>query len=90
MTVLFRCWLKDSHEETSGCDVDDAFDAQDAASEACQRWNDGGTFAGDPMPESFGVYVRDLASRELFLVEVTPTWDVSFCADTPAPAAEPE
>jgi hypothetical protein len=75
--MMFRCWLKDHHGEEDGSDID-AFDAHDAAAEACQEWSDGGTFAGDPIPGEIEVYVRNTANRELFLVGVAPSYSVSF------------
>jgi len=87
--MMFRCWLKDHHGEEDGRNID-AFDAQDAAADACQEWNDGGTFSGDPIPDEIEVYVRNAETRELFLVGVEPQYDVSFYGGKPQPAAEPE
>ena len=87
--MIFRCWLKDHHGEQDGREVD-AYDAQVAAAEACQEWNDRGTFAGDPIPDEIEVYVRNAKTRELFLVNVEPEYDVSFYSGEAKPVAEPE
>lgn len=87
--MKFHCWLKDHHGEEDGREVD-AFDAQDAAGDACQEWSDGGTFAGDPIPDEIEVYVRNVETRELFMVDVEPQYNVSFYGGPPKPAAEPE
>ena len=83
-----RCWMKDWHEERDGIGVD-AFDADDAASDACDQWNDRGVFAGDPIPHVIEVYVRDLDTRNLFMVEVEPSYDVSFYGGRAKKVPEP-
>lgn len=83
-----RCWAKDWHNESDGLDVE-AFDASDAAADAVDKWNDRGMFAGDPIPDPIEVYVRALETQELFLVDVSPSWDVSFYGGTAKKIAEP-
>jgi hypothetical protein len=80
--------MKDYHDEPDGLNVDE-FDPGDAAAIACDRWNDLGTFAGDPLPSVMEVYVRDLDTRDLFMVEVEPTYDVVFYGGTAKKVAEP-
>jgi len=54
---MYRCWMKDCGPD-DGVDID-AADAQDAAGEACELWNNHGVWAGDPIPWTIEVYVRD-------------------------------
>lgn len=85
----FICWLKFDSDEEDGRTVR-AVDAQHAAQIACDEWNSGGTFSGDPIPDPISVHVRDPETRELFLVEVGHEYDVSFYAGPAKAAAEPE
>jgi hypothetical protein len=87
--MKFHCWLQGDHVESDGLEVD-AFDPSEAAQEACVAWNDRGAWAGDPFPNTIDVYVRDVSTRELVTVAVSPSWDISFYGDDPEPAAEPE
>lgn len=73
----YHCWVDGWHEEGGGVEVE-ALDPEDAAGDACDAWNDRGSFAGDPIPDFIGVYVRDLETLELFTVDVTPDYSVSF------------
>ena len=83
-----RCWMKDWHDESDAIEVD-SFDADDAAADACDRWNDRGVFAGDPIPDMIEVYVRDMDTRDLFMVEVGASWDVSFYGERAKKVPEP-
>lgn len=71
------CWMKDQDHERDGIEIE-ALDHEDAAQEACEQWEKRGSFAGDPYPDPIEVHVRDLNTRALFLVSVSPSWDVSF------------
>jgi hypothetical protein len=76
--MKFKCWMIGYREECA-TDIDDALDAEDAAQLACEKWESGGTFAGDPHPNPIEVMVRD-ENDVLLLVEVEPQYDVSFWA----------
>lgn len=86
--MKFRCWLKDRHNEKDGHESV-ALTAQDAASAACEEWNSLGRWGERRAPWEIEVYVRDLETRELFLVAVEPLYGVSFYGGRPKPAAEP-
>jgi hypothetical protein len=86
--VRFFCWLQYDHTEEDGVEID-AFDADDAACDACDKWNELGVWAGEAFPDSIEVYVRNLDTRELFTVNVGTSWDVSFHGSDPKPVAEP-
>jgi len=85
--VQFRCWIK-GEKEDFGCTIE-AADPRDAASDACEKWESGGSWAGDPIPDPVEVYVRAVETRELYMVKVSHDWSVDFHAARPVPAAEP-
>ena len=87
--MRYLCWLKDDHLETDG-EHFEARDPSEAAQDACERWNDRGAWGGEEFPNVIDVYVRSVDTRELFTVEVAPSWDVSFFASDAKAAAEPE
>ena len=77
--MSFRCWLPNYEDEGSALLVEDEWSAEDAAAEACQKWSDNGVWSGDPIPDPIEVHVRDV-NGDLWIVEVEPSYDVSFCA----------
>lgn len=86
--TMHLCWMKDYHDESDGIEIE-AFDAADAAGDACDAWNERGLFSGDPIPGVIEVYVRDMDTRELFMVEVEPSYDVSFYGGRAEKVPEP-
>jgi len=44
------CWIPDYEDEDNAIEIE-AMDAEDAAQDACERWEEKGRWAGDPMPD---------------------------------------
>lgn len=84
-----RCWLANEMEESDALTIEDAWSPDDAASEACSTWNDGGTFAGENLEGPIEVLVRDAADGALYRVEVRVEWDPSFHGGEPVRVEEP-
>lgn len=80
--MSFKCWLPIYEGEDEALVIEDESSADDAAAEACEKWNTQGVWSGDPIPDPIEVRVRD-AQGKLWLVEVTPDWDVSFYCGKP-------
>lgn len=89
--TTFRCWLKFHHEESDAHEITapSAYDPDDAAVDAVEHWHEHGAWSGDPIPHSIEVFVRNATTNELFEVEVTPSWDVSFYGSKPKLVEEP-
>lgn len=68
--------MPDLEEEDEAHVVEDAFDEEYAASEACDWWNDHGRWSGDPVPDRIEVHVRGPAG--LVVVDVLPAYDLHF------------
>jgi hypothetical protein len=90
----WRCWFDDS-EETHGTDiVGDALlpgntGAEDAAETFVARREEGGAFAGDPIPSVIVVYAR-APDGTLFKVEVEPEYSVDFYSRRSVAVCAPE
>jgi hypothetical protein len=79
--MIYRCWLKDDHDEEDGVDIE-ATAVHSAAARACDRWNEKGKWSGDPLPDEIEVYVRDLKG-DLYLVDVGVDFSVHFSGGKP-------
>lgn len=87
--MSYRCWLTNDMSESDALTIEDAWSPDDAAGEACQKWNDGGTFAGENLGEcEIEVSVRDERDGALYHVEVTVDWEPSFNAGPPTRVEE--
>lgn len=76
----YRCWDADSTDEAGGLEIESDFGADDAAVDACEKWNDRGAFV-DGFPGE--VRVRDLSDDALYIVEVGVDYSPDFHAGTP-------
>lgn len=81
MVSKYLCWVPDYENEDNAIEIE-AFDAQDAAQDACERWEEKGRWAGDPMPDSIDVRVRD-ADGLLYDVVVGVSYSIDFYANRP-------
>lgn len=85
--MSYRCWLVNDMDERDAITIEDVWCPDEAASEACSKWSDGGTFAGESLEGPIEVSVRD-AWGALYLVEVTVEWEPTFNAGTPTRVKE--
>jgi hypothetical protein len=72
----FMCW-EDDESEGYAVEIDNAVDAEDAATDACEQWHSHGRWAGGEMASAIVVHVRDEAGA-LTVVDVRPEYEVSF------------
>ena len=70
------CWIPDYEDEHDAVDVD-AFDAEQAAQLACERWHSRGRWAGDGIPGSIDVRVIE-EGGSLYNVSVEVSFSVDF------------
>lgn len=70
------CWVPDYEDEDNAIEIE-AMDAEGSAEDACERWEENGRWAGDPMPSRIYVRVRD-DEGALFDVVVGVDYSIDF------------